>query len=81
MKRYIDKEIWGFRTIYQHNQYIYPLWEKFKYKTYDTKLTFFYSEVEQDKEIDFDNQIVCINLIKCKDKISYIKERLEQLCE
>lgn len=71
----------GFRSIYNHNQYIYPLFENFKYGTEKTDIDFLYSEYETDKSVDFNHQIVCINLIKDPNKIEIIKKELEKLCE
>lgn len=80
LKPKICKYISAFRTIYQHNQYIFPLWEHFKYGTLPTTIDFDYTEMAKDQEIDFNHQIVCINLIKDQNKIAKIKESLEKLC-
>lgn len=57
----INKHIRAFRTEYQYNQYIYPIYEKFKYGTCDSKIDFLYTQFENG--IDFNHQIVCLNVI------------------
>ena len=81
LKSKILPNIGAFRSIYQHNQYIYPLWEHLKYGTLPTTIDFDYTEMEIEKGIDFDHQIVCINIIRDESKIKAIKEGLQRLCE
>lgn len=75
----ITRNISAFRTIYQHNQYIYPLFEHFKYGTEDSDIDFLYSEIAFDKEIDLNHQIVCLNIIY--ERQEEVKKDLEKLCE
>ena len=81
LEKKITPYIRAFRSIYQHNQYIYPLFEYFKYGTLDSDIDFLYTEMHKELDIDFDHQIVCINLIRDKDKIQSIKRKLNELCE
>ena len=60
----IEKHIRAFRTEYQYNQYIYPIYEYFKYGTCDSDIDFLYTQFENG--IDFDHQIVCLNIIPKK---------------
>ena len=70
----ITKHIRAFRTEYQYNQYIYPLFERFVYGTCDSNIDFLYTQFENNK-IDLDHQIVCLNVIPRKLE----KEILEEL--
>ena len=75
----IKKHIRVFRTTYQVNQYIYPLYEHYKYGTLDSDIDFLYTELESD--FDLKHQIVCVNGEKKKEYIDkYVKE-IRQLCE
>lgn len=66
----------GFRNIYQPNQYIYPLYEYYKYGTYTSNIDFLYTETKED--FDFNHQIVCINRV-LKDKQQQVLKGLNDL--
>ena len=69
----------AFRTEKQHNQYIYPLYEYYKYGTLDSDIDFLYSELKED--FDLNHQIVCIN---CENKKEYVDKYLteiQKICE
>lgn len=70
----IVPRIKAFRTEYQYNQYIYPIYEELKYGTLKSPIDFYYTE----KEIDIDHQIVCFNIVT-KNRIEEIKDKLESL--
>lgn len=72
----ITKHIRAFRTEYQYNQYIYPIYEKMVYGTCDSKIDFLYTQCQED--IDINHEIVCFNIIP-KNKVSELKEKLESL--
>ena len=74
----INKHIRAFRTEYQYNQYIYPIFEYFVYGTCKSDIDFSYTQLEN--EIDFKHQIVCINYVPKKKEIEVIK-RLEEECK
>ena len=74
----ITKHIRAFRTQYQYNQYIYPLFEKFVYVTCDSNIDFLYTQFKED--IDLDHDIVCLNVIPQKKEKDII-ERLTELCK
>lgn len=74
----ISKHIRAFRTQYQYNQYIYPIFEKFIYGTCDSDIDFLYTQFQDD--IDLDHDIVCLNVIP-KSKEKEIIRRLNELCE
>ena len=78
IEKEIVKRIKAFRTDYQHNQYIYPIYEKYKYGTLDSEIDFCYTELK--KELDLDHQITCINIIP-RNKQRIVIERLNKLCE
>ena len=70
----IVPHIGAFRTNYQYNQYIYPIYELLKYGTLDSPIDFYYTE----KEIDINHQIVCFNIVT-KNRLDEIKEKLDSL--
>lgn len=79
IKSEITKHIYAFRTSKQHNQYIYPLYERWKYDTLDSNIDFLYTEL--DKDFDLNHQIVCVNLEKNKAyKDKFVKE-ITELCK
>ena len=69
----INKHIRAFRTEYQYNQYIYPIFEKFVYGTEKSEIDFLYTQLENG--IDLNHDIVCLNVIPNR----YAKELLERL--
>ena len=69
----------AFRTQYQHNQYIYPLYEKLKYGTIDSTIDFFYTEM--DKDFDLNHQICCINCEHNRYLVEKFITEIEKLCE
>ena len=76
LENVIKRHIWAFRTMYQHNQYIYPNYEKLKYRAYESNIDFLYTELTNG--IDLKHQIVCINKYDMKLKPQLIEE-LEKL--
>ena len=71
----INRHIRAFRTEYQYNQYIYPIFEHFVYGTCDSKIDFLYTQLQDN--IDLDHDIVCINIVP-KDKEKELVKRLEE---
>lgn len=69
----------AFRTEYQYNQYIYPLYEHFKYGTLETNIDFLYTELKED--FDFDHQIICVNLETKKEYVDKFVKGIKQICE
>lgn len=79
IKDYILPHIRAFRTPYQYNQYIYPLYEHWKYGTMPSKIDFLYTEL--DKEFDLNHQIVCVNCEKNINQVDKFKTEIEKLCK
>ena len=79
IKDFILPHIRGFRTQYQYNQYIYPLYEHLKYGTLPSKIDFLYTEL--DKDVDFNHQIICVNMEKDNTYIKKYKEFIRELCK
>lgn len=79
IKDYILPHIRAFRTPYQYNQYIYPLYEHWKYGTTPSKIDFLYTEL--DKEFDLNHQIVCVNCEKNINQVDKFKTEIEKLCK
>ena len=75
LKDLITKHIRAFRTIYQYNQYIYPIYERLRYGTQDSSIDFLYTQCENG--VDLDHDIVCLNIIPPNYK-QEIKERLDK---
>lgn len=76
LKYDIAPHIKAFRTEYQYNQYIYPIYEELKYGTLESKIDFLYTET--NKPFDLNHQIVCLNIVN-KTKENELKEMLEKL--
>ena len=74
LQKDIVPHIRAFRTRYQYNQYIYPLYERYMYGTEKCDIDFCYTEL--DKDFDLQHQIVCVN---CEHKIEYIKKYQEEI--
>ena len=79
IKDFIVPHIRAFRTIYQYNQYIYPLYEHWKYGTLPSKIDFLYTELNED--FDLNHQIVCVNMEKENQYVKKFKEEIKKLCE
>lgn len=79
IKDLVIPHIFAFRTLYQHNQYIYPLYEYYKYGTAYSDIDFCYTELNED--FNLNHQIVCVN---CENKQEYVdkyKSEIKKLCE
>lgn len=79
IKDYIVSHIRAFRTQYQFNQYIYPLYEHWKYGTMPSKIDFLYTELNED--FDLNHQIVCVNMERENQYVKKFKEEIKKLCE
>lgn len=75
----IAPHIKAFRTNYQYNQYIYPIYELLKYGTLDSPIDFLYTEL--DKEIELNHQICCINCEKNRNYVEKFEMEIKKLCE
>ena len=79
IKEFVLPKIRAFRTEYQHNQYIYPLYEYYKFGTLDSDIDFLYTEL--DKDFDLNHQIVCVNCELNSEYVNKFKEEIKKLCE
>lgn len=79
LKDLVIPHIRAFRTQYQYNQYIYPLYERFKYGYYDSNIDFLYTELDTDFSLN--HQIVCVNLEKSKEFVNKFLTEIKKLCE
>lgn len=79
IKDKIIPHIRAFRTEYQFNQYIYPLYELWKYGTLDSDIDFLYTELDSD--FDLNHQIVCINCEKNNIYVKQFLEEIKKICE
>ena len=68
----INKHIRAFRTEYQYNQYIYPIFEKMVYGTSENKIDFLYTQLQDN--IDLDHDIVCLNIVPRNKAQELLKE-------
>lgn len=83
IKDRILPHIRAFRSEFQHNQYIYPLYEDMFYGVYPSKISFFYSQLEE-KEFEKrmkNASIMCANLYKNKENVTILTHFLEELCK
>ena len=79
IKDLVVPHIRAFRTEYQYNQYIYPLYEFYKYGTLTTDIDFSYTEL--DKDFDLNHQIVCVNGEKKKEYVQRFLKEIKELCD
>lgn len=79
IKDFIVPHIRAFRTEYQYNQYIYPLYEYYKFGTLDSDIDFLYTELDSD--FDLNHQIVCVNLEKKSEYVQKFLKEIKLLCE
>lgn len=78
MEKEIKHSITGFRNYFNYNQYIFPLYEHFKYGSLPSSINFLYTQLKED--IDMNHDIICFNIIP-KDKVNTLKVELDKLCE
>jgi len=79
IKDLVVPHIRAFRTMYQYNQYIYPLYERFKYGYIESDIDFLYTELEED--FNLNHQIVCVNLEKSKEFVNKFLTEIKKICE
>lgn len=79
IKDLVIPHIRAFRTEYQYNQYIYPIYEHWKYGTLDSKVDFLYTEC--DKEFDLSHQITCVNCEKNSAIVKKFLADIKELCK
>ena len=79
VKHAVKPYIWAFRTQYQHNQYIYPIYEHLVYGTEKADIDFIYTELKTITSLN--HQIVCVNKTINKEAVERFKEDIEKLCE
>ena len=79
IKDLITPHISAFRTRKQHNQYIYPLYERFKYGTLYSDIDFLYTELNED--FDLNHQIVCVNSERLKEFRQKFLKGIKELCK
>ena len=77
LKEYMFKHIRAFRTEYQYNQYIYPIYEHLRYKSFPANIDFLYTQLED--KIDLDHDIVCLNIVPRNKEKELIKELEKRL--
>ena len=78
MEREIKYNISGFRNYFNYNQYIFPLYEHFKYGSLQSTIDFLYTQLKED--IDMGHDIICFNIVP-KNKADELKGELDKLCE
>lgn len=78
LKDLIERHIRAFRTEYQYNQYIYPIFEWFIYGTLESDIDFLYTQLADS--LDLNHQIVCLNVIPTAKEQEVI-QKLKELCE
>ena len=79
IKDLVLPHIYPFRTEYQHNQYIYPLYEYYKYGTLESYIDFCYTELKED--FNLNHQIVCVNCEHKKEYVEKYRKEIKKLCE
>ena len=79
LKDVVVPRIRAFRTNFQYNQYIYPIYEYLKYGTLESDIDFLYTELKED--FDLNHQICCINCELNRHYIDKFIEGIEKLCK
>lgn len=79
IKDKIEPCIRAYRTINQHNQYIYPIYEQLTYGTEPSEIDFYYTQLN-DHKVDLDHDIVCLNIIPTA-MAKLVIEEVKKLCE
>ena len=79
IKNKINENIWAFRTDYQHNQYIYPIYEMLTFGIEDSDVDFKYVEINNKEDLDLNHQITCINEIPNYQLYGFVINELEKL--
>lgn len=80
LKDFILPNIGAFRTSEQHNQYIYPNYEKIKYGILPSPIDFEYSDL-RDSKVDLNHQIICVNNTFNKEYTKIFLGEITKLCE
>lgn len=79
LKSYVLPHIMAFRTIKQHNQYIYPLYEYINGNYENGNIDFYYTELKEDYE--FNHTIICVNGEKNKMIADKFRKEVDELCK
>ena len=79
LEKRITRFISAFRTEYNHNQYIYPIYEQMKSGVAESNIDFFYTEVRD--LVDINHDIVCVNVERNKENVNAFIKELEKICE
>ena len=79
LEKRITRFISAFRTEYNNNQYIYPIYEKMKYGVAESNIDFFYTEFRD--LVDINHDIVCVNVERNKENVNAFIKELEKICE
>ena len=85
-REYIEKTIRPFRTMYQCNQYIYPIYELLYYDCLESKIPFYYTQLDEEninifmKNVE-NASIICPNMVANKMYLVELVKYLEILCK
>lgn len=81
----IIKNIGAFRTEKQHNQYIYPCYEKLVYGCLKSNINFYYSQLDESVEDLIEKlhtkDIICVNKIGNPKLVPLLVKELNDLCK
>lgn len=82
IKDKILPNIYAFRRDNQHNQYIFPNYEKLLSNVLPSTIKFAYSHLNEEnvKEMILESDIFCANEIRNKENGKFLKSYLEYLC-
>ena len=85
MEKDILPHIGAFRTEYQHNQYIYPNYEKITDNAIDSDIDFYYSHLNEEPSVLQEKldtvKIFCANILKKKENVAILLRKLNELCK
>lgn len=78
LEREITHNVSAFRNYYNYNQYIFPIYEHYKYGTLPSEIDFLYTQLKED--IDMAHDIICFNIVP-HNKVENLKGELEKVCK
>ena len=78
LEKEITHNVSAFRNYYNYNQYIFPIYEHYKYGTLPSEIDFLYTQLKED--IDMEHDIICFNIVP-NNKVYALKGELEELCK
>ena len=74
----IYKRVSVFRNEYNYNQYLFAIYEFYKYGVLPSKIDFLYTEFKEEFELNHD--IICVNEERDMENVKKFLEKLKRIC-